>query len=267
MPITLPDRRRRSARAAARRSGAADHRGDDRGRGAAARRAARDSGRARQRRPAQRAGAAGEGSRWREVEVLRTLRNHLLQIRPVLQRRDRQRRDAPQQRGRRGSIRLFAARFDPAFQGQRARRSSRRATRRCAARSRRCRQPVRRRDPARARRIWCGRRCAPTPISGPSGPCSRSRSRARKVDGMVVAAPDLRDLRALAAARRHPPARRQGRARRHPLERSPRRLPHRDPRPDEDADGQERHHRPGRRRRAASCSRASCRRVRRSTPT
>ena len=44
-----------------------------------------------------------------------------------------------------------------------------------------------------------------------------------------------------------PPARRQGRARRHPLERPARRLPHRGPRADEDADGEERGHRPGRR--------------------
>ena len=41
----------------------------------------------------------------------------------------------------------------------------------------------------------------------------------------------------------HPPARRQGRARRHPLERPPRRLPHRSPGPHEDPDGEERDHR------------------------
>ena len=69
----------------------------------------------------------------------------------------------------------------------------------------------------------------------------------------ALAAADVRDLRALAAARGHPPARRQGGARRHPLERPPRRLPHRGPRADEDPDGEERDHRAGRARRAASC--------------
>ena len=85
--------------------------------------------------------------------------------------------------------RQFAARFDPVLPGHSAKRRWPTASDevRNALQSRR--QPVRRRDPARASRTWCRRRSAPTPISGPSGPCSRSRSRARKVDGMVSPRP------------------------------------------------------------------------------
>ena len=62
----------------------------------------------------------------------------------------------------------------------------------------------------------------------------------------AAAAPaDVRDLRLLAADGGHPPARRQGRPRRHPLVGPARGLPHRDPRPDEGADGQERGDRAG----------------------
>ena len=63
----------------------------------------------------------------------------------------------------------------------------------------------------------------------------------------AAAAPALRDLRLLAAHRGRAPARRQGRARRHPLVGPARRLPHRGARPDEGADGQERGDRAGRR--------------------
>ena len=49
----------------------------------------------------------------------------------------------------------------------------------------------------------------------------------------------------LAAHGGRPPARREGRPRRHPLVGPPRGLPHRDPRADEGADGQERRDRPG----------------------
>ena len=63
----------------------------------------------------------------------------------------------------------------------------------------------------------------------------------------AAAAAALRDLRALAARRGRAPARRLGRPRRPALVRPPRGLPHRDPRPDEGADGQERADRAGRR--------------------
>ena len=64
---------------------------------------------------------------------------------------------------------------------------------------------------------------------------------------MPLPLPGLRDLRLCAAHRRRAPARRQGRARRHPLVGPARGLPHRGARPDEGADGQERRHRAGRR--------------------
>ena len=62
----------------------------------------------------------------------------------------------------------------------------------------------------------------------------------------AAAAAAVRDLRLLAAGRGRAPARRQGRARRAALVGPPRGLPHRGPRADEGADGQERADRPGR---------------------
>ena len=64
---------------------------------------------------------------------------------------------------------------------------------------------------------------------------------------LPAAAADVRDLRLLAAGRGRAPARRDGRARRPALVGPPRGLPHRGPRPDEGADGQERGDRAGRR--------------------
>ena len=63
----------------------------------------------------------------------------------------------------------------------------------------------------------------------------------------AAAAAALRDLRLLAAHRGRAPARRCGRARRHPLVRPARGLPHRGARPDEGPDGEERRDRAGRR--------------------
>ena len=76
-----------------------------------------------------------EGLDWREVEVLRTLRNHLLQIRPVLN-AETVNGVLVRNCGAAAAIyRAFAARFDPAFQGRRE--GGHRACRRSAAR-RRC---------------------------------------------------------------------------------------------------------------------------------
>ena len=69
----------------------------------------------------------------------------------------------------------------------------------------------------------------------------------RRRAGDAQAGAALGDLRLLAGDGGRPPARRLRRPRRHPLVRPPRGLPHRDPRPDEGADGQERGHRAGRR--------------------
>jgi glutamate dehydrogenase len=60
-----------------------------------------------------------EGLTWRDVEVLRTLRNHLLQVRPVL---NVETVNGVLMRNSRASAslyRAFAARFDPTFQGRR----------------------------------------------------------------------------------------------------------------------------------------------------
>ena len=66
-----------------------------------------------------------------------------------------------------------------------------------------------------------------------------------QVPGLPSPRPLCRDLRLLAALRRHPPARRQGGARRPALERPAGRLPHRGAGPGEGADGEEHRHRAG----------------------
>jgi glutamate dehydrogenase len=60
-----------------------------------------------------------EGLSWRDIEVLRTVRNHLLQIRPVLN-ADTVTGVLLRNSGAAGALyRLFASRFDPVFQGRR----------------------------------------------------------------------------------------------------------------------------------------------------
>ena len=68
----------------------------------------------------------------------------------------------------------------------------------------------------------------------------------RRARRAAAAAADGRDLRLQPAGRGRASARRPGGARRHPLVRPARGFPHRDPEPDEGADGQERRHRAGR---------------------
>ena len=86
--------------------------------------------------------------------------------------------------------------------------------------------PARRRRRAEALPLVQARLASRSPSCRCRGRCSRSSS--------------------TPAGRRRASARRQGRARRHPLVRPARGFPHRDPRPDEGADGQERGHRAGR---------------------
>ena len=69
----------------------------------------------------------------------------------------------------------------------------------------------------------------------------------RRIPEPAAAAPALRDLGLLAAGRGRAPALRPRRARRPALVGPARGLPHRDPRPGQGADGQERRHRPDRR--------------------
>ncbi len=141
-------------------------------------------------------------------------------------------------------FRLFDARFNPVV-GRRSRRARRSGRSRAAPGAAAGRQPAGRRDRAR--------RGEPAAGGGPHQRLPEARAAGRVDEGRVRqggrhghAAAAVRDLRPLAAPRGHPPARRQGRARRPALERPSRRLPHRGPRPDEDADGQERDHRAGR---------------------
>ena len=128
-------------------------------------------------------------------------------------------------------------------------------------RDRRGREPRRGPHPARLPARSSARCCAPT-SSSPAHDGGRSPTLAFKLDpsrcpARPAAAPALRDLRALAARRGRAPARRQRRARRPALVGPARGLPHRDPRPDEGADGQERADRAGRRegRRSSSSAR------------
>ena len=79
-----------------------------------------------------------------------------------------------------------------------------------------------------------------------SSPTARFLSfkiRSAAVPDMPRPYPALRDLRLLDGDGGHPPARREGRARRHSLVGPAGGLPHRGPRPDEDADDEERRHR------------------------
>ena len=184
------------------------------------------------------------GLTWREVELLRTLRNHLLQIRShynadtvngVLL-RNSQAAGALFRPSRRASIRPCPAIAAPPWP---------RPTPPSRARSTRSRSlaedEVLR---ALANLMRGGAAHQLLPAAGAAGLLDQGRQPRGRGDAVAAAA--VRDLRPLAAARGHPPARRQGGARRHPLERPPRRLPHRDPGPDEDPDGQELDHRAGR---------------------
>ena len=151
-----------------------------------------------------------------------------------------------------------------------------------AATSRRARRAVPRalrsrrgdRDAGRGRsRARSRRRSTPSTASTRTGSCAAScrscarccaRTTSARADGgpkpyvsfkldptqvplLPAAAAALRDLRALAAGRGRAPARRLGRPRRPALVGPARGLPHRGPRPDEGADGQERADRAGRR--------------------
>ena len=71
-------------------------------------------------------------------------------------------------------------------------------------------------------------------------PIFRSNSTAAAVEFMPLPKPLYEIFVYSPRVEAHPSARRQGRARRHPLVRPARRFPHRNPRPDEGADGEER---------------------------
>ena len=140
---------------------------------------------------------------------------------------------------RRGADRPVRRAHDPARR-RGARRSGRRGR---AARSTkaladgRCdrRRPHPAADPRRRRRD----RCAPTPSRRRATKRSPSSSIPRSVPGLPAPVP-WREIWVYSPARRgHPSARRPDRPRRPALVRPARRFPHRDPRPDEGAGGQE----------------------------
>ena len=130
--------------------------------------------------------------------------------------------------GARGAARAAVARADRA--GDRRRRLARRGPHPARLPERRARRCCARTTSCRARSRTC-----------------RSSSTRTRIPLTAAAAAAVRDLRALAAGRGRAPARRLGRARRPALVRPARGLPHRDPRADEGADGQERADRAGRR--------------------
>ena len=181
------------------------------------------------------------GLGWRDVEVLRTLRNHLLQVRThynaetvngVLT------RNGP---AATALYKAFAARFDPSTPGEREVAISE-ADKGVTDGPGGGAEPGRGRGPARARQP--GEVRAPDqrlPEAGAAGLLHQGGQPPRGRDALPAAV--RRGLRALAPPGGHPPPRGQDRARGDPLERPPRRLPHRDPGPHEDPDGQERDHR------------------------
>ena len=208
--------------------------------------------------------SAGLG--WRDVEILRTLRNHLLQIRThwnadtvsgVLLRNSE---------AGAALLRAFAARFDPLARGRPRRPPCARPTP-VSRRPSRPSSSLAEDEVLRALDNLVTAALRTNAYQRPERPVVSIKVDSQQVEGMPSPRPLVRDLRPLAAARGHPPARGPGRARRHPLERPPRRLPHRGPGPDEDADGQELGHRAGRLEGRIRPEGRSCRRGPRSTST
>ena len=189
----------------------------------------------------------------REVAVLRAYAKYLRQVgiavQPDLHRGRRSPRNPTIARR---LVELFDAALRPGAAASDADGEAAALDARARAGARRGREPRRGPHPARAS---CARRsatlrtnCFQTGRRRPAEAVRRRSSSTRtQVPDLPAAAADVRDLRLLAARRRRAPARRAGRARRHPLVRPARGLPHRGPRPDEGADGEERGHRAGRR--------------------
>ena len=214
-----------------------------RGRAAPGRRAARARRGARDRRPAERADPLGGAELARRRAAAHAAQPPAADPQP-LERRDRERRAGAQQRGGGRALSRLRVALRPGPAG-RSRSGDRRGGRRLHALARRRAQPGRGRGAARLRQPGeLGAAHERLPAAGAAGVLDQGRLQEDRGD--AVAAADVRDLRALAAPRGHPPARGQGRPRRDPLVRPPRRLPHRDPGADEDPDGQERGDRAGR---------------------
>ena len=185
-----------------------------------------------------------EGLAWRQVEVLRERPEPPAADPAALQRRHDQRRAAEEQRRGQGAVRPLRRALRPDADGA-ARPGDRQDRRGPARRLQDRRLAHRRRDPARHGEPAARRRADELlPAPGAAGHLDQGRERQGRGDGVAAAA--VRDLRALAPPAGHPPADGQGRARRAALERSSRRLPHRDPRARQGPAGEERRHRPRR---------------------
>ena len=182
------------------------------------------------------------GLTWREVEALRTVRNHLLQIRPHYNVETVNRVLLNNSSVSSALFRYFAARFDPDS----------------------CRRQVGSNQGGRKGGPGgigigdkpCGGResCGPCTTSIqcslrtnfyqiPERPVFSIKVDSRKVEGMPSPQADVRDLRAFEPPRGHPPARGTRRARRHPLERPARRFQDRGSGIDADPDAEKHHHR------------------------
>ena len=254
----LPDGRRNPPRAPEDRGALTGHQRAGPGRGSAARSAARAAGRPRHRRSAERLDPDRRADLARRRGAAHAAQSPAADP-PGAQRRDRQRRADAQQPRHRGALPRLRRALRSGLPGPpRSRDRSRR--RRGARRAPRRRQPLRRRDPARAGEPGPTSTVRTNAYQRPERPVFSVKVESARVDGMVSPRPlfeiyvHSRKLEGIHL--------RGGRVARGGLRWSdrPRRLPHRDPGADEDPDGEERGHRPGRARRAGSCSRATCRR-------
>ncbi len=194
----------------------------------------------------------GAGLAWREVAILRSYAKYLRQAGIAFSQEYMERALSAYPAIARLMADLFLARFDPGpgrgLVGQ-AQGKDRRDRRQACRRARNRRHA--RRGPHPAALLECAAlHLAHQLLANRSGRRAQGldllqdrQPHHRRVAGAAAAG---RDLRLQPAHGGHPSARRPRRARRHPLVRPARGFPHRDPRPDEDPDGEERRHRAGR---------------------
>ncbi len=147
-------------------------------------------------------------------------------------------------------VQLFKLRFDPRGARRRGRhragaRHRARAGQGAQPRARTASAPVPGADPGHAAHQLLAHRRRPFRRARRRRSLLSFKFDSSKVPGLPDAEAAGRDLRLFAALRRHPPARRQGGARRPALERPGRGLPHRGAGPGEGADGEEHGHRAG----------------------
>ena len=195
----------------------------------------------------------GAGLTWRQVVILRTVAKYLRQTGSTFSQDYVESALVAHTDIARSLVELFQTRFDPdAFDDTTEAGRDQRAARQKAIVVERQGGARRRREPRpRPHRAGAARRHPGEPAHELL-PARRPRQRqdlrlpqAQPQEGPRPprAAADVRDLGLQPARRGGAPALRQGRPRRTAVERPPRGLPHRDPRPRQGADGQERRHR------------------------